>query len=63
MFGGGDAGWVALWPGDPNPVQTVGRNGKHKERIAPTTGRPMALANASETPVGNGMLRGMPLGF
>jgi len=33
MFGDGDPRRLALRPGYPSPVQPVGRNGKHKERI------------------------------
>ena len=35
MFDGGDPGRVTLWLGQPSPIQPVGRNGKHKERIPP----------------------------
>jgi hypothetical protein len=34
-LGGGDPGRVTLWPGHPNPVQPVGRNGKLQRAHTP----------------------------
>ena len=49
----GNTAEVAIRPRYPNPLQHVGRRGRHGQRIAPTTGRPTALADASQTPVEN----------
>jgi len=45
---------VAIRLGYPNPVVPVECNGKHKERIPPSTGRPTALADTSPNPVETG---------
>ena len=37
-LGDANTAWVAVLPGYPNPVQPVGRGGRHRERIAPSTG-------------------------
>jgi hypothetical protein len=48
-LGAGDPGRVPLKPGHPNPVERVGRRGRHGPRIAPSIGCP-GLCRLQQTP-------------
>jgi len=54
---GSDPGRFTLWPGHPNPVEPVGREGRHGARIAPSTVRPRPLDGRAEPPIGIGTFR------